>query len=84
MKPYLVLCAVVLMAVAAFGQAIPSRVYGGYYGYGPSVPLVNTPMVSLQTFSPNPVGASRSPTTIRYYLASGTRTTTRACRFGTC
>lgn len=60
MRPYLILCAVVLMAVAAFGQQPVPRVYGGYYGYGPFVPLVSTPIVSLETVSPNPVGASNA------------------------
>ena len=64
MRPYFVLCAVVLLAVAAFGQQPdPSRIYGPcLYGCGPYVPLVTTPMVSLQTVSPNPVGASNATT----------------------
>ncbi len=65
MRPYLVLIAVVLLAVAAFGQQppVPHPTYGGcLYGCGPYVPLVSTPMVSLQTVSPNPVGASNATT----------------------
>ncbi len=64
MRPYLVLCAVVLMAVAAFGQQAPtSRVYGPcLYGCGPYIPLMTTPMISLQTVSPNPVGARNATT----------------------
>jgi len=64
MRPYLVLMAVVLMAVAAFGQQpIPHPGYGPrLYGYGPFIPLVTTPMVSLQQVSPNPVGASNATT----------------------
>jgi hypothetical protein len=64
MRPYLVLCAVVLIAVAAFGQQpIPPRIYGPcILGCGPFVPLVTTPMVSLQQVSPNPVGASNATT----------------------
>ncbi len=64
MRPYFVLCAVVLMAVAAFGQQPDHpRIYGPcLYGCGPYVPLVTTPMVSLQTVSPNPVGASNATT----------------------
>ncbi len=63
MRPCLVLCAVVLMAGAAFGQQPVPRVYGGYgYGFGPYVPLVSTPMVSLETVSPNPVGATNATT----------------------
>src|SRR2546425_11282130 len=64
MRPYLVLCAVVLIAVVAFGQQpVPPRIYGPcILGCGPFVPLVTTPMVLLQQVSPNPVGAS-NPTT---------------------
>ncbi len=64
MRPYLVLIAVVLMAVAAFAQQpVPLRGYSPcLYGCGPFVPLVTTPMVSLQTVSPNPVGASNATT----------------------
>jgi predicted GNAT family acetyltransferase len=63
MRPYFVLCAVVLMSVAAFGQQPGPRIYGPcLYGCGPYVPLVTTPMVSLQTVSPNPVGASNATT----------------------
>src|SRR5260370_38772020 len=64
MRPYLVLIAVVLTAVAAFAQQpFPHPGYGPcLYGCGPFLPLVTTPMVSLQTVSPNPVGAS-NPTT---------------------
>jgi len=64
MRPYLVLCAVVLLAVAAFGQQpVPPRIYGPcFYGCGPFIPLVTTPMVSLQQVSPNPVGASNATT----------------------
>ena len=61
MRPYLVLSAVVLMAVAAFGQ-VPYPYGGCYYGCGPSVPLVTTPEFSLQQFSPNPVGATNATT----------------------
>ena len=64
MRPYLVLCVVVLIAVAAFGQQpVPPRIYGPcILGCGPFVPLVTTPMVSLQQVSPNPVGASNATT----------------------
>src|SRR5258708_6564180 len=64
MRPYLVLMAVVLMAVAAFGQQpIPHPGYSScVYGCGPFVPLLTTPMVSLEQVSPNPVGASNATT----------------------
>jgi hypothetical protein len=62
MRPYLVLSAVILMAAAAFGQQ-PSF-HSGYCGYGcgPYIPMLTTPEVSLQSFSPNPVGASNATT----------------------
>jgi hypothetical protein len=51
------------MAVAAFGQQPVPRPYGGcYYGCGPFIPLVTTPEISLQQFSPNPVGATNATT----------------------
>jgi len=63
MRPYLVLCAVVLIAVTAFGQQPNPRIYGPCnFGCGPFIPLVTTPMVSLQQVSPNPVGASNATT----------------------
>jgi len=64
MRPYLVLMAVILMAVAAFGQQPVSHPgYGScFYGCGPFVPLLTTPEISLQQFSPNPVGASNATT----------------------
>jgi hypothetical protein len=64
MRPYSVLMAVVLLAVAAFGQQpIPHPGYSScFYGCGPFVPLVTTPEVSLEQFSPNPVGASNATT----------------------
>lgn len=66
MRPYLVLCLAVLIAVGAAAQQPvppPSRIFGPcFYGCGPFVPLVTTPMVSLQQASPNPVGASNATT----------------------
>jgi hypothetical protein len=64
MRPYLVLMTVVLMAVAAFGQqSFPHPGYSScFYGCGPFVPLLTTPEISLQQFSPNPVGASNATT----------------------
>ena len=64
MRPYLVLCAVVMISVLAFGQHVmgpPPQIYGPcILGCGPFVPLVTTPMVSLVTVSPNSVGASNA------------------------
>jgi hypothetical protein len=63
MRPYLVLMAVVLTVVVASAQQPFHPGYGPcLYGCGPLVPLVTTPMVSLQTVSPNPVGASNATT----------------------
>jgi len=62
MRPYLILMAVVLMAVAAFGQQPIPRPGPCLYECGPYIPLVTTPMISLQTVSPNPVGASNATT----------------------
>ncbi len=60
MRPYLFLIAAVLMAVSAFGQAPFPYPGSCFYGCGPYVPLVTTPEISLQTISPNPVGASNA------------------------
>jgi hypothetical protein len=64
MRPYLVLMAVVLTAVTVFGQQpFPRPDYGAcIYGCGPYIPLITTPEISLQTVSPNPVGASNATT----------------------
>jgi len=53
---------VVLLAVAAFGQQPVPLPGSCLYGCGPYIPLVTTPMLSLQTVSPNPVGASNATT----------------------
>jgi hypothetical protein len=60
MRTLIVLCAVVVLSAAVFAQApsMPPRVYSGcYYGCGPYIPLVTTPMVSFETVSTAPVGA---------------------------
>jgi hypothetical protein len=62
MRPYLVSIAVILMAAAAFGQ-MPGPFSGGcIYGCAPFVPRLTTPEISLEQFSPNPVGASNATT----------------------
>jgi hypothetical protein len=63
MRP-LILTAVLVTAVAAFGQQpFPHPAYGAcLYGCAPFVPLVTTPEVSLEQYSPNPVGASNATT----------------------
>jgi hypothetical protein len=60
MRPYLVLTALVLLTVAAFGQQ--PFTHPCFYGCGPYVPLVTTPQISLQQSSPNPAGASNATT----------------------
>src|ERR1700682_184151 len=63
MRPYLVLMAVVLLAAAAFAQQpFPHPGYGACVYGCPFVPLLTTPEVSLEQFSPNPVGASNATT----------------------
>ncbi len=53
------LAALVLSSLAA--AQTPVHGYIGYgYGYGPYIPLVTTPEISLQTVSPNPVGATNA------------------------
>lgn len=56
----------------AFGQTTSVRGYAGYYGYGPYIPLVTTPEVSLETVAPSPVGASNAT----YGLVAGARNST--------
>lgn len=63
------LCASLFFASVAFGQ-VPVQVYGS--AYGPYVPLVTTPQVSLSAVSPNPVGARNAT----YGLAAGARNST--------
>jgi hypothetical protein len=63
MRPCLALCVALVLSVAAFGQQPGPRPYGpNYAGYGPVVPLISTPIISLETVSPNPVGASNATT----------------------
>jgi hypothetical protein len=62
MRPYLVLTTVVLLAVSVFAQQPFPHPGPCLYGCGPYVPLLTTPQLSLQTFSPNPVGASNATT----------------------
>jgi|SRR5208282_6123787 len=63
MRPYLVLMAVVLMAAFALAQQpVPYPGACLVYGCGPYVPRLTTPEISLQQYSPNPVGASNATT----------------------
>ena len=63
------LFATLLFASVAFAQR-PIEVYGP--AYGPYVPLVTTPQVSLSTVSPNPAGARNAT----YGLTAGARNST--------
>ena len=51
MRGFTILCAALLTSSLALAQ-VP-----GYERTGPYIPLVTTPSISLQTFSPAPVGA---------------------------
>jgi len=56
------LCVVLLFSALALGQTAKSYAGSWSYGCGPYVPLVTTPSISLQTVSPNPVGATNATT----------------------
>lgn len=64
MRPYLLLTAVILVSLAAVAQQPFPRSAGAtcFYGCDPYVPMLTTPSISLQTISPNPVGASNATT----------------------
>lgn len=60
MRLFTVLCAAIFVSSLAVGQTTAIHGYTGY-GYGPYVPLVTTPEISLQTVSTSsPVGASNA------------------------
>jgi hypothetical protein len=62
MRLLTVLCAILLLCGLALGQAGGPRGYVGYcfYGCAPYVPLITTPMLSLQTVSAAPMGATNA------------------------
>lgn len=62
----------ILLSVLALGQTTPQVAGRTYYGYGPYVPLITTPEISLQTVSPSPVGATNAT----YGLLAGARNST--------
>lgn len=68
MRQFTILAAVVLFSAFTFGQATvvsgSASNWAPAYGYyaAPFVPLVTTPSISLNTFSPSPVGASNATT----------------------
>src|SRR5689334_1838246 len=63
MRGLRLLCAILLLSGLTFAQNM-GRSYPGYagcfYGCAPFVPLVSTPMISFQTVSSNPVGATNA------------------------
>lgn len=66
MRQLVLVCAMVLLVGAAFGQVTvlsgyaTNQGWGGYYPAPAFVPLVTTPMVTLNTASPSAVGASNA------------------------
>jgi len=50
------------MSAVAFGQSAPYPGACSYYGCGPYIPRLTTPEISLQQYSPNPVGATNATT----------------------
>jgi hypothetical protein len=54
------LCAVLFVSTAAFGQTTVVRAEAVPGCCGPYIPLVTTPMVSLQSVSPHSVGATNA------------------------
>lgn len=67
MRFFFSVCAALLFSAVAFAQA---PVYP--YAYGPFVPRVTAPQISLQTVSPTPVGARNAT----YGLTAGARNST--------
>ena len=61
MRTITVICTILLFSAMGFGQSVVQG-WAGYcpYGCGPYVPLITTPMLSLQTVSPNPAGATNA------------------------
>src|SRR5437763_14351741 len=71
MRPFTGFIAVVFLSAAALSQ-MPARQASPYFGYGPYVPLITTPEISLQSVSPNPVGATNAT----YGLVAGATNST--------
>jgi hypothetical protein len=67
-----IFCASLLASALAVAQAAPQVPGRAYYGYGPYVPLITTPEISLQTVSPSAVGARNAT----YGLLAGARNST--------
>jgi len=66
MRRLLLFCVMLVLASAAFSQVTvlsgyaTNQGWGGYYPAAPFVPLVTTPIVSLDTVSPSAAGASNA------------------------
>jgi hypothetical protein len=71
MRLITVFCAALFLSAVALCQ-MPGRQAGPYIGYEPYVPLITTPQISLQSVSPNPVGATNAT----YGLLAGARNST--------
>lgn len=61
-----------LFAVLLFSGVVLAQVPVYPYGYGPYIPRVTTPQITLQTASPTPVGASNAT----HGLTAGARNST--------
>lgn len=63
MRSFSVLCSFLLLSVVGFAQ-VGERGMSGYcyYGCGPYVPMITTPLISFGNESPNPVGATNATT----------------------
>jgi hypothetical protein len=61
MRSVILACSLLLLPVVALGQ-VSERGISDYcrYGCGPFIPLLTTPIMSLTTVSPNPVGATNA------------------------
>lgn len=72
MRLFTAVCAMLLFSGLAFGQRPVVRAYPGDGYYGPYVPMVTTPQISLEQVSPNSVGAGNAT----YGLEAGARNAT--------
>ena len=72
MRLFSLVCVTLLGSGLALAQTTMVRPYPGAYGYGPYVPLVTTPEISLEQGAPASVGASNAT----YGLVAGARNST--------
>jgi hypothetical protein len=72
MRVFAAFCVSLVLSALALGQTAPQVAGRTYYGYGPYVPLITTPEISLQTVSPSPVGATNAT----YGMLAGARNST--------